>query len=1173
MRNNLAVQVDWLDSEDAAVTKLLSMAPFPRGSGRGEPPTVDERRRALSKINGGLGLDGICAVTPNAPQRRAFQAAPPQGNVVPPISPKPAARTAPPPRAAAAPAQRSMVDDGDFGGDDFEFDEEELLRATEEAERGMHPPASTARGGDFAARPRQDGPERRRPAAQSPPRFEQNRAAGPRGDGELFVSLDDLARSANGRNEISVADILAIVARKRLAADAPRQGYDPPPQRTFGNDPFDDARRDAGGADSRRDGDDLAQRDRGDSRDGAMRDDAGAAGGDSAQRCDCGEAVARSVATTEKNAGRAFLRCARPRDEQCKYFLWEDGVAGDFSGDQNLGGGDDGAPKCNCGLAAVMRTASTAVNAGRSFYTCPKPREGQCGFYEWADDGPVGPAGGGVAAGEGVLDFEKENRETFGHRAFRAGQREVVRAAMAGKDAFCLMPTGGGKSLCYQLPAWCAPGLSVVFSPLVSLIQDQVDSMNESGVRAAAFGRFDSGAASDVLGELNRLQPHGELKLLYLTPEKFAHSAAAVRALQSLARRGLLSRFVIDEAHCVSSWGHDFRPDYLALKRLRTEFPRVPIMALTATADDRVVKDISQVLGLRRDTRASFNREKLVYEVRPKTSKIKAITEIEAFVQARLDKSGLIYCLSRRDCEVVCEAIQKAVGRRNFCSFYHADLDITEREIRQRKWSKGEIKLICATLAFGMGVDKPDVRYVVHFSMPKSLANYYQESGRAGRDGGGAHCVLFFSFKDRATHEAMIRDDTGRAPKAAAALKAELVALQKCALYAAEKVRCRRAIVLEYFGEVGFDPNVGCRRLCDNCRSDAPPEVRDSTADCQKVLSLLHDVSGNGGGKLTNVSTRNLADAYRGSNSAQLRKLGCTNAQLFGSGKKCTKDDVDELVGRMILSDVLQERSVETGSGFRVDYVYAGERAPLFHAAARPPQTFSYTVRGKPRRAAARGRQAQQLPDDHGDLRDENRPAAANNAAPRAAGGAAAARRAESPAPRAAFSVPDPRRPTPFTIAASASKRQRPPGDEKTDADELMSRLFAWRMSKAKELNKLGYLIISEEHIRNISVAMPRTVPELAALLDAYPKAKLERHGPALVREVNAFLDGAPPTICIDDDDDAPPKQESMDEFGDMDDLLLLAMDEPAAQRAEPEAHSRGPNKIRRIESPTQSSL
>ena len=614
-------------------------------------------------------------------------------------------------------------------------------------------------------------------------------------------------------------------------------------------------------------------------------------------------------------------------------------------------------------MAAARRTARTEQNEGRAFYRCGARDGGDCGFFEW--DGGGADAVDRTAAGAEVKDFEVENRRTFGHRGFRPGQREVVGAAMAGRDCFVLMPTGGGKSLCYQLPAWCAPGLAVVFSPLVSLIQDQVDGMAEAGVGAASLGSVGGGGGgADALARLRDLPAHGDLKVLYLTPEKFARSAAARRALEGLRARGLLSRFVVDEAHCVSSWGHDFRPDYLELRRIRREFPSVPIMALTATADARVVADVSATLALRRDAfswTASFNRPRLRYEVRPKTSKPKAIEQIAAHVRAHADESGLVYCLSRRDCEVVCEALGKQLGARARVAYYHAELDADERERRQRRWSRGEIKLIVATLAFGMGVNKPDVRYVFHFSMPKSLANYYQESGRAGRDGLGALCVLFFAWKDRAIHQAMITDKTGRrggAPKSQAAVDAELAALRAMTRFAADRARCRRAIVLEYFGERDFDPAAGCGGLCDNCADGRPVESRDLAEHAARIVRLL-DAVGAAADTDRPVATRlSLADAYRGANTAATRKLRVAGRPEFGAGRSLGKDAVDDLVGRLVCENVLAEASVTIGieGKFAADYVSAGTRADEFRRADAPE--FCVSVRTGRRRAAAAPRPA-----------------------------------------------------------------------------------------------------------------------------------------------------------------------------------------------------------------------
>lgn len=409
-------------------------------------------------------------------------------------------------------------------------------------------------------------------------------------------------------------------------------------------------------------------------------------------------------------------------------------------------------------------------------------------------------------------------KKYFGYDTFRPLQEEIVTHIVSAKDALVLMPTGGGKSLCYQLPALKLPGMALVISPLIALMKDQVDALRANGVSAAFMNSTLS------FQELNRIEMQarrGELKLLYLAPER-----VAMPRIQAFLKELSISLLAVDEAHCISEWGHDFRPEYRSLMVLRQLFPRVPLVALTATANPRVRDDIVRQLGLQggRLFQSSFNRPNLTYRIIPKK---KALDGLVRHLAARAGQSVIIYCFSRKGTEQLVADL-KANGIQALA--YHAGLTNDKRQETQEKFIRDEVSVIVATVAFGMGIDKPDVRLVVHMDLPKSLEGYYQETGRAGRDGLPSECLLFYSRGDCFKHEYFIREMSDAREQARARQQ-----MQEMISYC-ESPACRRAHLLRYFGEAWTKEN------CESCDRCLPPETFAAVEEPGELRGLDHEL-------------------------------------------------------------------------------------------------------------------------------------------------------------------------------------------------------------------------------------------------------------------------------------------------------------------------------------------
>jgi len=474
------------------------------------------------------------------------------------------------------------------------------------------------------------------------------------------------------------------------------------------------------------------------------------------------------------------------------------------------------------------------------------------------------------------VDIHQLLKKYFGYDSFRPQQEEIVRHTLAKKDSLIIMPTGGGKSLCYQLPALALEGFTLVISPLIALMQDQVDAMLANGIAAAALNS--SNTAEDNRRIKEQIE-EGILKLLYISPER-AVSASFI----SYIKRKKVSFIAIDEAHCVSIWGNDFRQEYTRLPELMQHFPHVPYMALTATADKATQTDIVEKLALRMPHKflSSFERKNLHLQVQGSVQRLNAIKD---YVIQRKDECGIIYCLSRKSTEKVSAALCE-VGIK--AAYYHAELKADERNRIQQAFQQDDIKVICATIAFGMGIDKPNIRYVLHFNLPKNIESYYQEIGRAGRDGLASDTILYFSFQDAQILRQFIDDS-----QADESFKIVQRSKLNRMLEFGQATSCRTNMILSYFGEHRSQP---CGH-CDNCLN--PPEYFEGTVISQKALSAVKRLN-------DNVGVNMLVDVLRGSERKEILSMGFDQIKTFGAGKDISKEDWLSYIGQMINQGLLE---------------------------------------------------------------------------------------------------------------------------------------------------------------------------------------------------------------------------------------------------------------------------
>ena len=487
---------------------------------------------------------------------------------------------------------------------------------------------------------------------------------------------------------------------------------------------------------------------------------------------------------------------------------------------------------------------------------------------------------------EQTIDLKKSLKHFFGFDSFKGNQEVVIQSILGGKDSFVIMPTGAGKSLCYQLPALMQEGTAIIISPLIALMKNQVDSIRGFGESDAVAHFLNSSLTKTQAKIVKDDVTSGKTKMLYVAPETLKKEET-VEFLRSVK----VSFVAVDEAHCISEWGHDFRPEYRRIKEIIKAIDDVPMVALTATATPKVQFDIQKNLNMidAEVFKSSFNRDNLYYEVKAKGKKGQTLKDILSFINKRRGKSGIVYCLSRKKVEEVAE-ILAANGVKALP--YHAGLDAKTRSSHQDKFLMEEADVIVATIAFGMGIDKPDVRFVIHYDVPKSLEGYYQETGRSGRDGKAGDCVLFYNPNDNEKLEKFLKDK----PVAEREIGTQLI-LEMASF--AESSQCRRKFLLHYFGEV-FDAD-NCNKMCDNCRH--PKTMIDVSEQFVQMLEVVKATDGR-------VDIKHIVNILIGKASNDVKAHKHTELPQFGIGKN--KDEMFwKSTVRLALLNNLLEKNIE----------------------------------------------------------------------------------------------------------------------------------------------------------------------------------------------------------------------------------------------------------------------